>query len=604
MLARFEINFTLLPIAIVLIVIGGVGVLLALLRDRSRGRRRCPKCWYDMTGTPGLTCPECGRTAKRERKLHRTRRRWRLAALALLITLAGRVTVYLEHLRNVGWVKAAPNLYYIARLPELDPNTSFRELKSRLERGRLRRWECRLLITRCIDILETQEGEPATLADIAELLGTIESDGSFAAEREPWRDPVLVSEVDAEGAIDALVGLLQQRNDRVRRAAIVALARFKDRAVAGIPALLGQLAADDPETRRFAAGALDVIMMDASHELKFPPRVFRSGWGTWPDPQVSRWTHFFAALRDCGRNTDQTLTVLMDGLQHQDPEVRSVAVWALGLVGDEDETIRNRIFDLSDDDDESVRWTVVRAASILPLTDHSEEVIRQALSDPGGIRWVALSVVECIGPSAATFEEDVRTILTEGKPSIVDEAARAWIAIGGDPSIAVDALLDAIRRPGVGGTAARQVSFLDALAATGAESSEARELIAPWLSADDPELRSSAAFAFVNCGGDADEATRAMIEAYWDGSRNGRRRLGQLARSQAISISLLVEILAIGDAQERALAAHLLGEAGTRAASELARLTDIAAGSNAMVADAAERAAKRVEYALEHNDRE
>ena len=22
----------------------------ALFRDRSRGRKRCPKCWYDMTG--------------------------------------------------------------------------------------------------------------------------------------------------------------------------------------------------------------------------------------------------------------------------------------------------------------------------------------------------------------------------------------------------------------------------------------------------------------------------------------------------------------------------------------------------------------------------
>ena len=30
--------------------------------DRSKGRARCPKCWYDMRGTvPKLVCPECGR---------------------------------------------------------------------------------------------------------------------------------------------------------------------------------------------------------------------------------------------------------------------------------------------------------------------------------------------------------------------------------------------------------------------------------------------------------------------------------------------------------------------------------------------------------------
>src|SRR5689334_12159950 len=35
----------------------GVGVVAAgLFGDRSRGRARCPRCWYSMAGTPGLTC--------------------------------------------------------------------------------------------------------------------------------------------------------------------------------------------------------------------------------------------------------------------------------------------------------------------------------------------------------------------------------------------------------------------------------------------------------------------------------------------------------------------------------------------------------------------
>ena len=28
----------------------------ALFADRSRNRRRCPRCWYDMAYTPGMTC--------------------------------------------------------------------------------------------------------------------------------------------------------------------------------------------------------------------------------------------------------------------------------------------------------------------------------------------------------------------------------------------------------------------------------------------------------------------------------------------------------------------------------------------------------------------
>ena len=62
-------------------VIPGVGLLLVcfgLWGDRSRGRPRCPKCWYDMRGTvPRLECPECGHAPGSEQRLYRTRRRWR-----------------------------------------------------------------------------------------------------------------------------------------------------------------------------------------------------------------------------------------------------------------------------------------------------------------------------------------------------------------------------------------------------------------------------------------------------------------------------------------------------------------------------------------------
>jgi hypothetical protein len=33
--------------------------------------RRCPGCGYEMTGTPGTRCPECGSDAGSERELHR-----------------------------------------------------------------------------------------------------------------------------------------------------------------------------------------------------------------------------------------------------------------------------------------------------------------------------------------------------------------------------------------------------------------------------------------------------------------------------------------------------------------------------------------------------
>lgn len=94
--------------ACILWLIAGVGLFVALFRDRSRGRRRCPKCWYDMAGVPGLKCPECGREARKERRLHTTRRRWRLATLFALLAALGIASFRGPHTFRHGFFAAVP----------------------------------------------------------------------------------------------------------------------------------------------------------------------------------------------------------------------------------------------------------------------------------------------------------------------------------------------------------------------------------------------------------------------------------------------------------------------------------------------------------------
>jgi len=75
-----------------ILLIGGfaiVGLLIyaawwALFADRSKGRRRCPKCWYDMAYSPGMTCAECGYCGKKESEFARTRRRYGMAIAAIV----------------------------------------------------------------------------------------------------------------------------------------------------------------------------------------------------------------------------------------------------------------------------------------------------------------------------------------------------------------------------------------------------------------------------------------------------------------------------------------------------------------------------------------
>lgn len=102
------------------------GVVLAgwaLLRDRSRGRRRCPRCWYSMEGVPGLTCPECGRAVSSERSLRRTRRSWRVAVVGLMVALCSWTPRYAVDAAKDGWIEALPNGLLIAALPLVDRGT-------------------------------------------------------------------------------------------------------------------------------------------------------------------------------------------------------------------------------------------------------------------------------------------------------------------------------------------------------------------------------------------------------------------------------------------------------------------------------------------------
>ena len=78
----YLLGVALIPVVGLLLICWGLG------GDRSKGRPRCPKCWYDMRGTvPSLACPECGHAPGSERRLYKTRRRWRPVVLGAVLVL-------------------------------------------------------------------------------------------------------------------------------------------------------------------------------------------------------------------------------------------------------------------------------------------------------------------------------------------------------------------------------------------------------------------------------------------------------------------------------------------------------------------------------------
>ncbi len=114
-----------LEIAAWALTIAGLAVIAwALFWDRSRGRRRCPKCWYDMDGAKAdgdgrLTCSECGRVVRRERRLFKTRRRWWRALAGVCVLGLAYAAVAYPRVRDRGWVGAVPTTGLVLAHPLL-----------------------------------------------------------------------------------------------------------------------------------------------------------------------------------------------------------------------------------------------------------------------------------------------------------------------------------------------------------------------------------------------------------------------------------------------------------------------------------------------------
>jgi hypothetical protein len=164
--------------------VAGLGLLAwSLAWDRSRGRQRCPRCWYAMDGVPAQDgqrrCPECGRLARRERSLRGTRRRWRWAAAACVLLLAAAVCRVVPRAQREGWLRVVPTTVLLLAPvdvvgPVLDPLRVggeqphwpswdwdvCGELKMRAETERMRDWQDRLLGWR-VRRAATRLGHPA-----------------------------------------------------------------------------------------------------------------------------------------------------------------------------------------------------------------------------------------------------------------------------------------------------------------------------------------------------------------------------------------------------------------------------------------------------------
>lgn len=179
----------------------------ALFADRSRGRRRCPRCWYDMRYSPGMSCSECGFTATDERQLHRTRRRYGYALLAGLTCFV--VIFNIRHMAvEDGTVSLLPTRVLTAAMALTDDPRSvvFNEVRRRFNNGLLSDSELRAVVDRCVKG-DWQAAPPDDdwRATYGALLASWRFELSMMADREEDKDRARVLRAIEDRLLDVPV---------------------------------------------------------------------------------------------------------------------------------------------------------------------------------------------------------------------------------------------------------------------------------------------------------------------------------------------------------------------------------------------------------------
>jgi len=135
-------------------LVGIVAGFWALFWDWPRGKKRCPKCWYNMTGTSSLVCSECGHKARTQRKQQKTRRRWRVVIACIVLIATGLGAIRMGN-RKVGWREMVPTTLLIFLMPDLQKSKSglYDELKNRMNKDELNDWQWEWIFDRCTNDL-------------------------------------------------------------------------------------------------------------------------------------------------------------------------------------------------------------------------------------------------------------------------------------------------------------------------------------------------------------------------------------------------------------------------------------------------------------------
>jgi hypothetical protein len=424
----------------------------ALLGDRSTGRRRCPKCFFSLEGLASRRCPECGREARSERDLHRTRRRWGLAAVGALLLLGPAcATAWLARVQQVGawgdvptgvitrllWTGDAEIVdETIARIRSYDVGWPDADRVARVAAANLgveaRRERGYLLL----EALARNSFSNA-FNDRKPMLEELSPDRTAAALLGRF-------EAGAAGERVRVIGLLSHLRDADERANLL---------------ILSHLADPDGQTAQAARQALGNSWRPSGSVERLPPFPIampdldaRSGRS---DPWATEDVAWLAArIGDIGDDmpaaTDLARRLATGELRSQHPEsdgwvFRSVGIWLWCRLDREDPRCFGTVEEFAGAEHPRLRATAVRQLTAFPWSGKTEAILRRALADPdprSEIQFAATQVIERFGMHAKPLVPDMLDYARRPIRSTGSNFPAVFAAAGGEPEALLSAILE------------------------------------------------------------------------------------------------------------------------------------------------------------------
>lgn len=418
-------------VCILLLAAGAASIAWFVRGDPPRGRRRCPKCRYDMTGVATLCCPECGQTARSERaQLARLRnRRW--LALGVLLFATAAALRFVDPIIRRGWA-GAPVAARIAAIPWCDlSDGNFQEpLNFGIGKG-LSPWEQRLLARRLKVVFE-RNNDPSQRAVAASIA------------QHAW-----ASGADMRSLRPELTALADDEDVRCARCATTAMTGI----FSGDPALIPtwtRLLTESPHAavRANAAGGLRAMdsldgaaaeaLRDAltdSDGMVVAQAAYAAGVQriSGAAPILLQLTRAHDAsvrvaalrgLREMGPDAAEAVPALMVAFQVQDDPLRPLIAETLGGIGAPAETALPALLEACHDEKASVRGRAMIAVS--------------RLSAPGDLRAVAAIVPALDADPVALQRAALEGLLRlHWVPSEGERKQVELIRLSGDPAIQI-----------------------------------------------------------------------------------------------------------------------------------------------------------------------